>query len=158
MTSGLAVHLHHDVLVEYCTDYDERVQAIRDTKPLHEQAIRLRVFRLLSPEAVSAAPEALRKIDEAYRQAGVAHQQASEAYQQAGVALRQAHVAHQQAGVALRQAGVALRQTDEAYWQAQDAWSAAERDAWHRRWCGCAEWNGARLVFPQPERWATSQP
>ena len=50
--SGLAWHLHHDQLVEWCNDYDERVAYIKTSKPLSEQATRLRLFQMVkSPPA-----------------------------------------------------------------------------------------------------------
>ena len=54
--TGLYWHLHHDRLVEWCTDYDERVAYIKVRKPAHEQESRLRLFRL-----VRAVPPALVK-------------------------------------------------------------------------------------------------
>jgi len=45
--SGLAFHCYHGVLVEYVYDYDKRVEAIKDTKPIEEQELRLRLFRLI---------------------------------------------------------------------------------------------------------------
>ena len=59
--TGLYWHLHHDRLVEWCTDYDERVAYIKVRKPAHEQESRLRLFRL-----VRAVPPALVKALAAY--------------------------------------------------------------------------------------------
>lgn len=57
--SGLSVHCHHDILVEHCYDYDERVRAIKETKPENEQEIRLRLFKLLPQEAIDEIPKIL---------------------------------------------------------------------------------------------------
>ena len=59
--SGLAIHCHHDILVEHCYDYDQRVEAIKTTKPKNEQGIRLKVFKLLPKEAVDELPNKLVK-------------------------------------------------------------------------------------------------
>uniref|UniRef100_A0A6H1ZYZ7 Uncharacterized protein n=1 Tax=viral metagenome TaxID=1070528 RepID=A0A6H1ZYZ7_9ZZZZ len=48
--SGLAFHCHHDTLVEWVSNYDERVEAIKANKPLEEQELRLRLFKLIPIE------------------------------------------------------------------------------------------------------------
>ena len=55
--AGLSIHCHHDLLIEYCTSYDGRVDYIKKSKPIHERKIRLRVFKLLSDEAIAALPK-----------------------------------------------------------------------------------------------------
>ena len=71
MKTGFAIHCHHDTLFEYCYDYDERVRAIKETKPIGEQEIRLRLFKILSKEAIAELPikiiEARKAWDEAYK-------------------------------------------------------------------------------------------
>ena len=37
----------------------------------------------------------------------------------------------------------ACRAWDEAY----KTWDEADREAWHKKWCGCKEWNGKEIVF-----------
>lgn len=44
---GWAFHLHHETLVEWCTDYDDRVRFIKDDKPKDEQSLRLRLFKII---------------------------------------------------------------------------------------------------------------
>ena len=44
--SGVAFHCHHDRLVEFVTNYDERVAYIKQEKPPAERPLRLR-HRLL---------------------------------------------------------------------------------------------------------------
>ena len=79
MKSGLAFHVHHDNLWEWCDDYDGRVEYIRKKKAQGEQELRLRLFRLIPPdripgkdnplwEAYSEAREASEKVREAYIQ------------------------------------------------------------------------------------------
>ncbi|MBU3953686.1 MAG: hypothetical protein KJ658_16235, partial [Proteobacteria bacterium] len=60
---GLAIHCHHDILIEFCYDYDKRVKVIKRGKPEDEHEIRLRLFKLLLPEAIAALPEKLKKAD-----------------------------------------------------------------------------------------------
>ena len=45
--TGFAWHVHHDVLVEWCSDYAGRVAYIKIDKPLPEQATRLRLFQMV---------------------------------------------------------------------------------------------------------------
>ncbi len=57
--SGFAFHVHHDVLIEWCYDYIERVAKIEANKPKNEQELRLHLFKLipvdkLPPELVKA--------------------------------------------------------------------------------------------------------
>ena len=50
MTSGLAFHVHHDKLVEWCSNYEGRQSFIIDCKPVGEQELRLRLFKLIPIE------------------------------------------------------------------------------------------------------------
>ena len=59
--SGLSIHCHHNILVEHCYDYDERVEAIKRDKPQNEQEIRLRLFKLLPKEAIDELPDEIKK-------------------------------------------------------------------------------------------------
>ncbi len=45
--AGFAFHCHHDILVEYVHDYDERMSFIRLHKPFSEQLLRLHLFQLI---------------------------------------------------------------------------------------------------------------
>ena len=51
--AGLAFHVHHDKLIEYCYDYDERLEAIKRTKPLEEQKLRLKLLQLIPDNRIS---------------------------------------------------------------------------------------------------------
>ena len=43
--SGWYWCVHHNILLEWCYNYDERVEAIKTTKPENEVPTRLREFR-----------------------------------------------------------------------------------------------------------------
>ena len=101
--SGLSIHCHHDILIENCYDYDERVEAIKNDKPENEQEIRLRLFKLLSKEAIDELPEGLIKAN------------------------------------AERDKAYAERDKANAKW--------TDKEAWHKKWCGCKEWNGEEIIF-----------
>lgn len=60
---GFAFHLHHDVLAEWCNDYEERVDYIKTNKPKAEQEPRLRLFKLIPPDRI---PLPLQKAGAAY--------------------------------------------------------------------------------------------
>lgn len=44
-TTGIFWHVHHDKLLEYCYNYRERVDFIKNQKPANEVKTRLRLFR-----------------------------------------------------------------------------------------------------------------
>ena len=71
--SGFAFHVHHDVLVEYCTDYQERVDYIKERKPANEQGLRLRLFKMIPIDRV---PPVLVEAGKAYVEAGKAYEPA----------------------------------------------------------------------------------
>ena len=83
--TGFAFHVHHDKLVEFCTDYDERVSYIKSNKPLNEQELRLRLFKLTPQELLpkSEAWEAYGKAKKAHNEAREACSEAWEAYDKA---------------------------------------------------------------------------
>ena len=43
--TGFFWHLHHDILVEWCTGYTKRVQYIKAEKPVGEITLRLHLMR-----------------------------------------------------------------------------------------------------------------
>jgi hypothetical protein len=71
--SGLAFHVHHDRLAEWCGDYDDRVKCIKETKPIEEQELRLHLFKLIPndrlPVKLKEAMEACNRAREAYAMA-----------------------------------------------------------------------------------------
>ena len=107
---GLSVHCHHEILIEYCTDYKKRVTVIKKNKPKNEQEIRLRVFKLLSKEAINALPKSMVKACADWNKA------------------------------------CADRHKADADWnKVNSSWIGKEE--WHKKFCGCREWNGKELVF-----------
>lgn len=89
---GFALHCHHNILVEYCYDYDYRVYDIKKDKPQNEQETRLRLFKILPPKVLKDIPK--------------------------------------------------------EYQEADQKWPQESKDAFHKKWCGCSEWNGKEIVFP----------
>ena len=54
-TRGFYWHVHHNVLIEYCHGYEERVRHIRATKPLSEIETRLHLFK----PVIGALPDSI---------------------------------------------------------------------------------------------------
>ena len=117
---GLSIHCHHNILIEYCTDYEGRVEYIKSEKPEKEQEIRLRLFKILSRESMDDLPLRLRKVYAEWKKAYVEWQKAYAAE------WRKAY----------------------AKWErAYAEWEKEDKNAWHRKWCGCKEWNGEEILF-----------
>jgi hypothetical protein len=131
--SGLAWHVHHDTLLEWCYNYDERVESIKRSKPVSEQETRLRLLKMLSEEALSELPSAFRKADVDRQKADADRQKAYADWQKAD----------------------ADRQKAYADWQKAGADNKVAITALHAKYCGCKEWNGKELVFPGERNNAT---
>ena len=85
---GFAFHVHHNILMEYCFDYDGRVRAIKENKPKEEQELRLRLFRLIP---MGRLPLAIRKADAEYRKAHAECQKADAECRKAYAECRKAY-------------------------------------------------------------------
>lgn len=124
--SGLAIHCHHGELIEYCYDYQGRVDYIKSDKPKHEIPTRLRLFKLLSDEAIADLPEDLIKAYADWKKACADLEKARTVWDKAYADWGKAR----------------------ADWDKADAaWPQESKDAWHKKWCGCKEWNGHELEF-----------
>ena len=75
--SGLAFHCHHDMLYEWVTDYDARVEYIKHVKPVEEQELRLRLFRMIPSNRL---PPLLVEAGAVYVNAWVAYNRARATY------------------------------------------------------------------------------
>jgi len=150
---GLSIHFQHDLLVEYCFDYKDRVADIESDKPAHEKEIRLRLFKLLSDEAIKSLPAFLIKADEEWQNVYVdwykVYVDWHKVYE-AGqyVARSDADVARRRkADVSRKEADSARRKADVVRREAYADWPQEASDAWHKKFCGCKEWNGKEIVF-----------
>ncbi|MBU0846902.1 hypothetical protein KKH23_06890, partial [Patescibacteria group bacterium] len=131
MRSGLAFHVHHDRLMEYCYDYDERVGYIKTGKPAEEQELRLRLFKLIPLDRIPGKDS---KIWEAHNKAGEALDKAREAYYKAREAYDKAREAYDEAR--------------EAYDEAREAYGKAyssEIVALHKELCPDCPWDGTTI-------------
>ena len=121
MASGLYWHVHHDVLWEWCTDYDGRVAYIKANKPAEEVETRL---RLMQP--VRDPPGRLAK-------AGAEYIKARAEYYKAGVECDKARAEYVKA---------------RAEYDKATAECAAEMKALHRTECPDCPWDG-KTIFPE---------
>ncbi len=149
---GLAFHCHHDILVEYVHDYDERVKFIKTSKPKKEQSLRLRLFQLIPDEKVLGkdSPQG-----EAYYKAREAYYKVEEAYYKAWEAYYKARVAYNKARVVYNKAWEAYYKVEEAYYKAWVAYDKAteaylekyqgEIEKLHKELCPDCPWNGKSI-------------
>ena len=155
-TNGFSIHCHHNRLVEYCYDYQGRVGYIKREKPKSEQKIRLKVFKLLPPEAIKEIPTRLQEAGRQWERASWQWEEAGRQWHEASLqwieAVKQWHEASGQWHEAGRQWEEADRQREEASKQWQEAsnqWPQPAQDAFHNKWCGCKWWDGAKLDFSE---------
>jgi tetratricopeptide (TPR) repeat protein len=119
---GMFWHVHHDKLIEYCYNYDERVECIKNNKPKDEIETRLRLFKPVKG-----------KLPKEVIEAGAAYAKAITAYNKARAALGRAVAAYDKAGAAYDKAWAALGRAVAAYDKARaaydKAWAAFDK-AW----------------------------
>ncbi len=142
--SGLAFHCHHDQLYEYVYDYNERLQYIKEHKPVSEQKLRLRLFNLIPdtriPGKDSKEWAAYDKARAAYDKAGAAYDKAWAACSKAGAARGKAWAARVKAWAAYDKAGAAY---DKAF--------GPQLIALHKELCPNCSWNG-KTIFPEVKK------
>jgi len=128
MKSGLAFHCHHNTLVEFVYDYDERVEYIKASKPPSEQKLRLKLFQLIPTDLIPGLNSAEWK---ACDKAGEAYDKAWKAYSKAGEAYSKAEEAYYKAG--------------EAYYKAEEAYFrkfGKKLELLHGKLCPDCPWDG----------------
>src|SRR3990167_6710820 len=123
---GFAIHCHHDILVERCYNYDERVEYIKKNKLENELKISLRLFKILPKKSEKDIPERYLK---AYAEWEKAYAELEKAYAE------------------WKKADDELEKAYAEWKKADDEWPQESKDAFHKRWCGCKEWNGKKLIF-----------
>ncbi len=138
-TKGMFWHVHHDRLLEYCYNYDERVRYIKENKPKDERELRLRLFQLVKgklPVTVIKAQTAYDKAQTAYIKARTAVIKAQTAYDKAWTAYIKAQTAYDKAWTAY----------DKAL---QNNVVAIEK--LHRKECQSCPWDG-KTIFRKGEK------
>ena len=144
--SGFAFHCHHDQLVEWVTDFHERVVHIKNIKPEHEIELRLKLFKFIPLDRL---PIELNKAREAHDEAQEVHDEAQEAYDKAWEVYRKAREAYDKAGEAYRKAGEAYDKEWEAYAKAWKA-SVPQLVELHKELCPNCPWDGKTIFTDIP--------
>src|SRR3990167_818932 len=151
---GFAIHCHHDILVERCYNYDERVEYIKKNKLENELKIRLRLFKILPKKSEKDIPERYLKAYAEWEKAYAEWNKAHAEWKKADDELEKADAEWEKAYVELEKAYAEWKKADDelekayAEWKkADDEWPQESKDAFHKRWCGCKDWNGKKLIF-----------
>ena len=146
---GIFWHVHHDKLIEYCYDYDERAAYIRQRKPANEIGIRLRLFRPVKGKLPKEIIKACVACDKAYvacHKAWTARDMAYAAYNKASAARQKAWAARQKAFAARQKAYAAYDKASAVYDKIiQDNMPAILK--LHKKECPNCSWDGQNIVF-----------
>src|SRR3990170_2769682 len=146
-------HIHHEVLLEWSDDIQERIDFIQAEKPKHEVEIRLRLLKpvqgALPPKLVKAG-DARDKAYDANAKARDAYDKARDAYVKAGDARDKAKAAYAKAGDAFVKAKAAFVKAKAAYNKAYDE-CLPQIEALHALECPDCPWNGT-TIFPEPSQ------
>ena len=129
-------HIHHDTLVEFSDDIEERIRCINEYKPAEEVPLRLHLLKPVRgklPDAVVRAGKACRKAYVAYAKAYVAPAKAWAAYAKACATYAKACATYNKA--------------EAAYVETLDA-HKDEIEALHAQECPNCPWNG-KTIFPE---------
>ena len=117
----MAIHLHHDILFEWCWGFKERINVIDAEKPEYERAIRKRLFRFLTKKEIDMLPKDFVEACKAYGEADQKWKEAEQKYDGT------------------------YQKWKEAYQKCKP-----QLEEIHKKICGCKEWkNGQELVFPK---------
>ena len=153
-------HIHHEVLLEWSDDIQERIDFIQAEKPKHEVEIRLRLLKpvqgALPPKLVKAG-DARDKAKAAYDKAWDAFGKDWDAYVKARAAFGKDWDAFVKASVAYAKAGDAFVKAKAAFVKAKAAYNKAydeclpQIEALHALECPDCPWNGT-TIFPEPSQ------
>ena len=139
-------HIHHEVLLEWSDDIQERIDYIKAHKPPHEVETRL---RLLKPVQGALPPKLVK--------AGDARDKAKAAYDKAWDAFGKDWDAYVKARAAFGKDWDALDKADAAYLAYDKAWDAYDKaydeclpqiEALHILECPDCPWDGT-TIFPE---------
>src|SRR3990167_6514175 len=139
--SGMAFHVHHDVLFEYCHNYQERVDYINKEKPEHERKTRIKLFAMLTQEQIAMLPKEF--VEERQK-----YDEVSEKYDEA---MKEYDEARQKYDEVSQKYNEAMQKYDEARQKCNEASQKykPQLEEIHKKICGCKEWDGTELVFPK---------
>jgi len=140
--AGFYWHVHHDMLLEWCYDLEERIDYIKKLKPADEVETRLKWMQPVEG-----------KLPKAVIEAGKAYCKAREVYRKAGETYWEACYAEEKVGEAYGKAREAYRKAWKPYCKAREPYHKALRDhkdeveALHDKEHPDCPWDGKTLVF-----------
>ena len=161
MKRGYSIHCHHNVLWEYCYDYNGRVDAIKCNKPKNEQEVRLKLFKLLPQEAIDELPGKLVEADAEWQKADAKWLRADAKRQKVDAEWQKVDAKRQKVDDEWQEAYAGQQKAYAEWWKAYAEWQEGEAErqeayaewwkaggvAWHKKWCGCSYWNGEEIIF-----------
>lgn len=158
---GYAFHTHHYALVEWCWDYKERTNYIEQWKPLGEQELRLRLFRLIPanhiPLALLEAGNVYQKAVVIYRREELAYQLARVAfYHKTGGSRSRVVAAYPRARVSYDEAKDTYNEAVDSFREAVDSFreagNAFDWGALHNELCPDCPWDGESIFADRGRR------
>ena len=133
--TGFFLHVHHDILLEWCHNYDERVAFIRNEKPKEEQETRLRLFKPFKGKLPQEVVKAAQEYNKAWQELNKAWQEYNKAKQKYNKARQEYNKAAQEYDKAEQEYNKVLNDNKELI------------EALHKAECPNCPWNG-RTIFP----------
>jgi len=148
---GFYWHVHHDRLIEWCYDYQERVDYIKKNKPENEIKTRLKLFKPvkhpeLLPKKFAEAGEKYNEALEKYYEAEKKYYEALKKYFEAGEKYDVARKKYYEAREKYYEAGEKYDEAEKKYDVARKKYRT-QLEKLHKKECGCKEWNGKEIVF-----------
>ena len=165
--TGLAIHCHHDILIEYCWNFEERIKMIKQ-KPKNEIKTRLRLFKILPAEALNDLPAEWKKAYDERVKACDEGEKADAEWKKADAEWTKACDECEKACDEWEKACDEWVKADDEWKKADAEWTKAcdecekacdecekacdeldkaDKEKFHAKWCGCKEWNGKEIVF-----------
>ena len=145
--SGIAIHCHHDILVEHCYNYKERVDYIKKEKPRSQQETRLRVFKMLPEKALKDTPKYWKKAYDDRKKANDDWKKAYDDRKKVYDDWEKANDDWKKVYDDRKKVYDDWEKANDDWKKVYDDWPQKSKDAFHKKWCGCKEWNGKELVF-----------
>ena len=153
--TGFAFHCHHNKLIDWAYDYQERVEWIRMIKPLEEQELRLRLFKMIPEDALPKTEDyaACQTTQLAYKEARAAYDEANNAYYEADRAYGEALDVYGKALDVYEDARDAYKEVHTAYSKVEKGRNKAfdtyirsfDLDNLHQRLCPNCPWDGETI-------------
>ena len=137
--TGMYWHVHHDILCEWCYDFDERVRVIKTTKPANEIETRLRLFQPIRGELPAKVTKACAKYAKAWAEYAKARAKVTKAYAEYDKAFAE----YDKACAKVTKASAKV---DKAF-----AEYATEIKVLHAIECPNCPHNGTEIVFPEEQ-------